>query len=290
MNGHQARATATGAVLLSLLFGMVNACGGTQAASISSNDGGADATASVDGSANEDASDAGDAAFVDAPADVAVDAAVDASAALSLCDGIFGAAARSFDSCCSPSDKALGPYHTTAGMFETGLRWCGENVSRSLSQGRIQIDPTQTAACEAKITSTLTAKPMCWEAANANRGDEQRARLGPAECTEALVGLQAASQPCAFDYECADGLTCVGWTNSSDGRCDAPPAIGQPCGYAGDGAITDWYPFGIHPACAAGAYCFNTCHPLGAQGDGCMDATQCSSGLECIAGHCSGNG
>jgi hypothetical protein len=108
-----------------------------------------------------------------------------------------------------------------------------------------------------------------------------------------VTGLQAAGAPCATDFECANGLTCVGWTGGTDGTCASPGDAGGRCEQAPDAgsALYIDYGFGDHPPCSASAYCSTpTCVAQGGAGASCTNSTSCASGLLCILGKCSSAG
>ncbi|MGH7294440.1 MAG: hypothetical protein ACRELB_05895, partial [Polyangiaceae bacterium] len=105
--------------------------------------------------------------------------------------------------------------------------------------------------------------------------------------------LQAAGAPCAVDFECQDGLACVGWTGASDGHCAPPGDAGAACEQSPDAssALDIDYGFGSHPPCAAGAYCATPlCKSQGASGTACSTDTSCLSGTDCHLGKCSAVG
>jgi hypothetical protein len=251
-------------------------CGSSSSPS-SPQDGGEDATA-LDGAQGPDAhaeatTDAAPAVDVlaDAPADV-----------VDLCDALFGAAIRSLLSCCSPADEDAGAVQTVIGEFAYAQQECQTNLTQSVARGRIRIDETQAAACKSAVAAGFSASPFCFPLATPLRPDDVQIPLDPAACQTPVVGLQATGAPCAFDYECASGQTCIGWTDTTDGTCQPPPALGAPCGAdVSAGLITYWYPFGPHPSCVAGATCVNTCLAQAGDGGMCDNTGDCLPGLVC---------
>ncbi|HTQ48112.1 MAG TPA: hypothetical protein VMI75_35395 [Polyangiaceae bacterium] len=223
------------------------------------------------------------------------DVYVDASGAVALCNGMFDAGSQSFDSCCSAADKTTKGYGYIHSSFAEGLTFCNTNLTGSLAKGRIAIDAVQSAACIAAIQSALASSPLCWPSVWPNRLGSLPPQLTPAACASPVVGLQQVGDPCFQDYECATGLTCVGWAASADGTCQQPPAVGEACGLTcdggGSGAITYFYPFGPHPGCAAGAYCgVCSCEAQGGADASCGGAGSCQGSLVCVDQYCSAGG
>ena len=246
---------------------------------------------SVDAANASDASDASDAASEasSSPTDAGIVVPADV---IALCDSIFGAASRSLASCCSTADMSDPEYGNVQGLITAALHTCESNLSGSVAGNRIHIDDTQAAACKSAISATLTATPLCWAQAFANRPDEIQTPLDPPACQTPVVGLQGLGAPCASDYECVAGDTCVGWTGTSDGACAAPPAIGAQCGWGSagvsGGVLIPWYPFGPHPLCAPGGTCEGySCLAVVGDGGACNQAADCaSSGLVCVNNAC----
>ena len=141
-----------------------------------------------------------------------------------------------------------------------------------------------------ELQQTIAAG-VCW--GNIDTNQPGGAEYGSSACTGVVTGLQAAGKPCAIDLECVSGLTCVGWTGSTDGTCAMPGAAGQPCEQAADAgsALYIDYGFGSHPSCATGAYCVTpTCKAEGATGAACTEDQACMTGTTCLLGHCAAAG
>jgi hypothetical protein len=232
-----------------------------------------------------------------------------------VCDVTFGAIVRSFESCCSAADKKAAQYaaETTGKPRASALGSCEQDLAQSDASQRIHIDAVSLAECSVEVAAYLDAAPQCWELKNRSERGVPPA-LTAASCKAAVVGLEAETKPCRRDYECSDGLTCVGWSIGSDGTCQHPPARGEACGAligdAGDGsradasasaALPSGYPFGDHPACAANGSCDEgRCHaPADAdsdagafarEGDTCTADAECLDTLYCARTHADGGG
>jgi hypothetical protein len=247
----------------------------------------------------DDGGEASSDAMTDGPLDAPADVPLDAPAALDLCQAEYGSALPSFQSCCTASDKLNARYASTVTLFENFVNGqCYPDLGRSLTRGRITIDPGLTAQCAADQASYFATNPACYQFLYSNSDLSGPYLFARPSCDAALTGLQALGQPCAYDYECQNGLTCVGWTNTSDGVCRIPSTTaGQPCFFGGTGGATipDYY-FGTHPLCGPGYGCAagETCEPVGALGQscgyqGCVDGGTCTQGI-CRTGGPSGIG
>lgn len=203
-----------------------------------------------------------------------------------VCFATWGQYLASFEGCCSAADRATTTY---AQIVARGSGWCEAYLEASLSKGRVRVDADRLGTCGGEVATYFAAHPNCWP--TPNRYPHPPTAMATAACKGAVVGLVAESEPCRVDYECADGLTCVGWTNDSDGTCKRPPSNGEACRYgvpdAAAFSVNAYvFPFGAHPACASNAYCDRTCKPLGAAGDACLQDTACAAGLVCLMNRC----
>lgn len=233
-----------------------------------------------------------DAGVDDAPSDAP---AASPSQVDAFCDGTLGLYAPRFESCC---DANVAP--KTFAFDHTLLRGvhsaCKSSLGKSVQSGRAAFGATAATSCATNVSAAIEAR-TCPDALRTPSNQPSRSIFGEAAgCSEALVGRQAVDAPCANDYECLDGLTCVGWTAESDGVCKAPPGEGASCGYAipdGGGFIelVRWG-FGDHPRCAAGFYCASsalqqgTCRPSKPAEGACDSHDECAEGLRCQLGVC----
>ncbi len=203
------------------------------------------------------------------------------------CNATMGQYLESFASCCSPADRETATY---AAIVDRATGWCESYLRSSLDQARVRVDADRAATCKADVAAYLHVHPNCWP--TPNRYPHPATAFTSAACKAAVIGLRAEGESCRVDFECSDGLTCVGWSNDSDGSCKRPPLVGETCKYAVPAdttnfSVTDYsFPFGAHPACAPGAYCDVTCKPLSAVGEACDTDTGCNAGLVCLARRC----
>ena len=133
-------------------------------------------------------------------------------------------------------------------------------------------------------------------------GPYQEYLAGRASCETAVVGLQGVGAPCMGDYECQNGLTCIGWTPNQDhGTCQVPPTTASsPCGKALTASNESVrYVFGNHPLCGTGLSCpvlggggggEGTCQPYHTLGQDCSDGVACAIGSTCTARICHAGG
>lgn len=212
-----------------------------------------------------------------------------------FCKNTLGLYAPRYEECCDPT---VAPKQNTfdRGLLAALLPFCTTSLGKSVESGRVTFVPAAAATCEANVRAEIDAR-TCPEVLHTPSNQEPKSIFKDAAgCSEMLVGRQPADAPCANDYECLDGLTCIGWTSTTDGTCKAPPGEGALCGYAlpdGGGFIelVRWG-FGTHPRCAAGFYCQSTalqqgtCQPSKIAGETCGSDDECADGLRCHVGQC----
>ncbi len=211
----------------------------------------------------------------------------DVSTPEGFCAKTFGKIGELFDTACSPADKQTGTYQFVGLLFQAAAYECPGALKTSIDAGRATIDRDAAAECAAAFAE-ITASFQSVES------------LDPAlviECENAIVGQQPTGAPCAQPYECAAGATCVGYTSTSEGTCQAP-ALGETCGL-GDtpsGEITITFAFGNHPDCAGEAFCesrydngsfLDLCVARKGEGGSCFAGSECQTGLGCHVGFCS---
>jgi hypothetical protein len=204
--------------------------------------------------------------------------------ASNYCDATLGAFVQYLGKCCTNDDKANAGYALLAGLLSAAQASCSKTLDAGVSKGRLSEDDGQLASCNSAISQVLPS--LC------GGPPVNTSTIDVNACKNVYKGTVAAGGACAGDQECQDGLTCVGWTSSSDGACKTPPAIGEPCGEgpaeAGTLQLTTNFNFGTHPACAPGAYCsISKCVAQVADGQSCLADTknQCASG-HCFEGKC----
>lgn len=234
----------------------------------------------------------GEASAVDGPTEggAVEGGVVDGGAGVAFCDQTYGALRVAFEGCCTSGDTTTDQYKFIDAIYVALTGDCEARLSSAIAKGRVTFDPTAAAACVTSFQQTI-AGGVCW--GNIDTNQPGAAEYGSSACTGVVTGLQAAGKPCAIDLECVSGLTCVGWTGSTDGTCAMPGAAGQPCEQAPDaGSALDLdYGFGSHPPCAAGAYCVTpTCKAQGASGAACAEDSACSAGMTCHLGRCAAAG
>lgn len=244
------------------------------------------AEASPDGSTE-------DAATADA---VATDDAAPASDISAFCNDTLGRYAPRYAECC---DATAAPkrYALDSKLLQAVGLGCTVTLGKSIDSGRATLSPTAAATCRENVASDIARRPCAEVLHDPTNQPSPSIFKGAAGCVDALAGKQPVDAPCSNDYECGDGLTCVGWTPTTDGACKTPPAEGALCGFAiPDGGgfleLVRWG-FGNHPRCATGLYCDatstqqGTCRARKAADASCDDHDECADGLRCQLGVCS---
>lgn len=198
--------------------------------------------------------------------------------------------------CCSASDMQTPSYQFGVALLQGFGGLLGQLLQASFDKGRLSFDANAAGVCIAQYQALFAAQQCGMPLM------PMQQMLNP--CTAITAGKQPAGMPCAFDPECQDGLTCVGYVLDgkgnpvSDGKCTAPPGGGQTCGAGkSDGGASLSFNFnsstiwGSHPECASGFYCdFSVCTAQKQAGGQCSDDKQCVSGLTCHLGTCGQTG
>jgi hypothetical protein len=159
-------------------------------------------------------------------------------------------------------------------MARSKAAHCIARVTASIEKRRVRLDPEAGERCIAAgidLAFDVVAGP-----------------IDTAECNGYLIGLQNEGQSCTDPWECIDGLACVGFTNTKDGRCKSLPQLGAPCG---NGEPDRNMPFDIgeRPACAKGARCYpwgGRCRRAQKKGERCDEDWDCLEELACRAHKC----
>jgi hypothetical protein len=244
-----------------------------------------DALSTTDGTTVDATGDAGAQGAGDGAA--ATDAvAVDAAAGVAFCDATYGELKVAFEGCCTSGDTTTSAYQFIDAIYAALTKDCEQALASSIAQGRVAFDPTAAAACESSFQQRI-AQGNCW--GNVDTNQPGPPIFGSSACSDVVTGLQGAGAPCAVDFECTSGLTCVGWTGSTDGACTSPGGAGAACEQApdaGSALYVDWG-FGDHPSCASGAYCVTPkCKAQGGAGASCTSDQACTSPMICHLGAC----
>lgn len=264
------------------------ACGSSSNGSRPSGwDAGADGnvdSGTTDGGAR-DAATAADAPPADAPASFP-----DGGAGVAFCDATYGVLRTAFEGCCPSGDTTTNDYIFIDAIMGAVLQTCEGELSSAIGRGRVRFDAAAAQTCEASFRQTV-AQGECWPQIDMNQ--PAAPVFSASACAGVVTGLQKAGAPCAVDFECAEGLTCVGWAQGVDGQCTMPGGPGAACERAADagaGLYVDWG-LGMHPSCAAGATCSGSvCAAQGGSGASCTTDDACTSGLTCHLGKCGTTG
>jgi len=169
-----------------------------------------------------------------------------------FCEKTLGVVVGVLEQCCTASDKEAIDYKLTHDLAALLKPQCTLVLASSAAAGRVLYRADRGDACYTAYASTY-GPDKCGNIT------ETFADPSGTACREAFVGTSADGEECLGDHECVDGLTCVGYSDSAQGHCIAPPALGQLCGKAkGDAASVSnetVLNFGTHPQCATGAEC-----------------------------------
>jgi hypothetical protein len=208
--------------------------------------------------------------------------------------GVLLAYIDSILKCCTDAEKtevgADGNLQFARAIYQQYL--C-PTITSSVGSGRMRLDKAAEATCVGYIEDALAKASCPW---TIDPGQATRAAAASDACKKLYVGTGAENAACKGDHECADGLTCVGWTPDGDGTCKQPPALGEACGSGrSDGGAAKpsvELPFGVHAKCAPGGYCApdRTCTAQFAQGEFCGGDSVCANGLKCYQEKCGGPG
>ncbi|MFL5320059.1 MAG: hypothetical protein ACJ790_10430, partial [Myxococcaceae bacterium] len=151
-------------------------------------------------------------------------------------------------------------------------------LKASFDQGLVKVDADALARCEQRMSgqSCPATFPPGYPAAAAPFAD----------CdldTGLLDGTLTSGQDCRDNVECAPGSRCGKETAVCFGSCATQAAAGEPCG----------------SGCLPGLYCDtkgtdstvdDRCAAAKAEGDGCVDSSECAQELICVTGTCRARG
>ncbi len=209
-----------------------------------------------------------------------------AGAGKAYCDAVFGSVVKALDTCCTAEDKTTDLYELSSNLGGFIAMRCESKLDASIAKGRLLYRPGKAATC-ASASAARYASDKC---TNLTEPADDPAF---AACTAVFAGTVKSGGACAEDFECEEGLTCFGYTPTSEGTCSAPSAIDAPCGRgASDASVFDrlvFMRFGSHPACVAGARCDDDdrkCHPLVPAGGDCTSDDSCEDNHVCSVGKC----
>jgi hypothetical protein len=212
-----------------------------------------------------------------------------------FCKDTLGLYAPRYAECCDPS-AAPKQYAFNETILKGLHLACTTSLGKSVQSGRATFALAAATMCEANASGQIRAR-TCPDVLRTPSNQPPKSIFnGATGCAEAVVGRQGVDAACANDYECLDGLTCIGWTPQGDGACKAPPGEAALCGYAipdGGGFLELFHwGFGNHPRCAAGFYCAasalqqGTCRPSKLATGPCDSHDECAEGLRCQLGVC----
>jgi hypothetical protein len=239
--------------------------------------------AGIDAGTTSSSSGGSSSGSVPAPATVPL-----AGAGGAFCDKTLGVLVRAMEACCTAEDQATQDYRFTHDLAAALVPVCTEALEGSITRARVLERATERDACYAAYADRY-GPTKC---ANITQTFSDPAGTS---CREAFAGVGKLDAPCMGDHECEDGLTCVGYTKTTDGKCMVPPAIGEACGAArsdGGSSGATSLELGHHPACATGAECDavdRTCvaaQPDVSKGDenaSCANSDGCKPHLYCDA-------
>lgn len=209
-----------------------------------------------------------------------------------FCEKTIGHLLGTMGACCSEADKATSEFALGSGILGSVLPACIEVLEASIARQRLNVHADDAAACYGVYAERFGSGAKCGTLTTTYRDP------AGTSCRNAFSGVQGAGEACAGDHECELGLTCVGYTATSEGACQVPPAVGAECGPGrtdgGDGeSILPVLAFSNHPSCAAGAYCAEgtcaaqipeggECDAFGDEGDACAGSNVCVM-RKCVA-------
>ena len=208
-----------------------------------------------------------------------------------LCQATYGTLFDAYDACCTAPDRTTLRYKLVFGQLGVFKEACTPQLEASAAAGRVVLDDAAFQSCTGAFASFFAGGACGKDLSPVLDMDSI------AGCDAVVRGKQAAGMPCLRDYECENGLTCVGYAGQHDGTCTTRPPIGAACGAGksdagaaagGDAVIA--FSFGDHPLCTMGATCNRStgrCVTRLAASQPCTDTEQCDAGLTCLLGKCS---
>jgi hypothetical protein len=273
-----------GTAAVTLVAGIVIACGGSGGGGPLDQPGtsSSGATSSSGGSSGTGSSSGGPSG-VYSPAQ--------AGQGTTYCDNTYKKLTDAFATCCSAADKETFEYKFGVGLITGVSMTCGPRLESSIGKSRLEHDAAAAQSCYAAWSSLFSGTCASGPAGINPNLDTPEVKAQLETCKLVFRGLVAENGACSMDADCADGLTCVGWTADSEGTCKKPPALNETCGQgASDGgtlSLSINLAFGSHPECATGGYCSaRKCVAQKNPGESCTNDEQCLGGKLCRVGIC----
>jgi hypothetical protein len=205
----------------------------------------------------------------------------DPALARKLCEGTLVAQATNLTSCCSAADQSTQEFYWSTLDDAATAAACEGLLDQSMARGRIVLAPAGVDQCVGAYQGVLAAR-----ACAVIREFPLSVQVGAA-CDGAVIGLQPLGNACSFSYECADGLTCEGYTDVKQGQCEPPGAANHPCGgrpseeFVNPASFVE-LPFSPTPLCSAGLLCEkHACRPTLPVGSPCTFDLPCAPELVC---------
>jgi hypothetical protein len=175
---------------------------------------------------------------------------------------------------CSDAEFAKQQARFVSTKAREHAKGCIKRLEASVENGRVHFDSNMASQCIVEHVVALS------------RHHSESPHAAKA-CDDTIDGRQKKGDPCREPWECEANLTCVGFTDTKEGTCGDPPALGQACGEGQHDGISINVDIGDHSSCAAGAHCVSgKCEARVKEGAGCATDDACMEGFACIVGKC----
>lgn len=199
-----------------------------------------------------------------------------------FCNATLGTVKAAITSCCSPAE-ATGLTEDVFHNIDAYIAACSTKLEASIAAHRTAPTPQDFEACENGYRSVFGPDAGACGAVDTYRVFDV---LSPS-CATAFTGKGVVNDGCSGDFDCGNGLVCIGYSDTVDGKCQAPAPQDGVCGKAatsGTSAVDLVIP--AHNSCTNGLYCNGgTCKTAVADNGACTTDQSCT-GQNCLMGHC----
>ncbi len=202
-----------------------------------------------------------------------------------LCDATLGAIKTAIAGCCSTVEKS----QIALDLFkniDTYVTNCETTLEHSISERRLTVNQQDFDACVNAYKAMFAGDGgSACGAIDAFRSFDQ---ISPS-CATVFAGKGQPNDPCAGNFDCASGSVCIGYTATTEGKCQAAPPVDGNCGVGATPGVpaVDLLLPPPRQQCASGLFCnAGQCKATTPEDGDCTTTAQCNNDDTCLVGQC----